>query len=155
MQKLKDIHEGHVEKCCFCIAPTLGAKILGWLSIIETVLYVVAAISALTTVGVTGLFVLVGAIFPAYIAHAFFKCFRDESDENKAEYARRFNLITKIAYFFLAIYAIVVLVVFFMSFSFGALIGGLLYCFISFFLLAHYNKTVRTYAEHGDGFKAQ
>ena len=155
MQKLKDIHYGTVEKCCCCIEPHTGAKIIGWLCILEVLGYVLMAISAVFTVGIGGIFILVGAIPSAYIAQAFWKCRQDESHEHKELYAHRFNLITKIAYGFLVLFAVISVFGGIFTGQFISVIFGLVYCFISFFILAHYNKTVRTYAQGHDGFKAQ
>ena len=155
MQKLKDMHEGHVDKCCCCIDVNTGAKILGWLFTIAAVLILAESFLYLPY----SLVMLIIGLPQLYVGFKFFKVIRDDSTEHKHAYRDAFNLYTKIMYVFLVLYLIFGIASIFLGAGVGGFISALITVLIQFVIFSHYNKVVRTYAEDahhkGEGFTAQ
>ena len=153
MQTYRQIHDGHVEKCCLCVPTNTGAHIIGILYTLDFLFYLSLFIAAMTSpLGTSGYVLLPGLLITGYLGINYLLMVKDNTPTTRGRFATAFQHVTHLAVILLALGAVGILITALLALMavkiFFALevllIGGMMW-FVALFIICHFNKVVRTY----------
>ena len=153
MQTYRQIHDGHVQKCCLFVPTNIGAHIIGILVTISFFTYLSLFIAAMKSpFNTLGYIVVPGCLVSGYISIHYLLMVKHNSPTTRGRYATAFQHITHLVVILLALGAVGILIKALLDLIAVKillalkvlLIGGMM-LFVALFIICHFNKVVRTY----------
>ena len=148
------MHEGHVEDCCGCISPEIGARLIGILAALDLIYLLFNTVMLWPDPRIA--ISISGIVLRSYVSYYFIKFLLNESRETRNGWKHAMNLYTKILYLGNAlVFVLLILYALYLkkedtitaSGAVGLFVFGSLFIFINVLYVCHFNKVVRTFVE--------